>query len=80
MFGMIKIKLLLTCMPAKETPNMGSKQFDCPVTLLHFKSRQSETFQEVPCLFLFDKPIKCFAFFLRCVFTFIFQDDMRVAL
>ena len=23
--------------PAKETPNMGSKQIDCPITLLHFK-------------------------------------------
>ena len=35
MFGKIKTKLLL--IPAKETPNMNSKQFDCPITLLHFK-------------------------------------------
>ena len=27
--------------PAKEIPNMGSKQFDFPITLLHFKGRQS---------------------------------------
>ena len=49
MFGKIKTKLLLT--PAKETPNMDSKQFDGPFTLLHFKLRQSEmliTFQKVP--------------------------------
>ena len=35
MFGKIKTKLLL--IPAKETPNMVSKQFDCPITLLHLK-------------------------------------------
>ena len=35
MFGKIKTKLLL--IPGKGTPNMGSKQFDCPITLLHFK-------------------------------------------
>ena len=23
--------------PAEETPNMGSKQFDCPTKVLHFK-------------------------------------------
>ena len=40
MFGKIKTKLLL--IPAKETPNMGSKQFDYPITLLYFKWRQSE--------------------------------------
>ena len=34
MFGKIKTKLLL--IPAKETPNMGSKQFDYPITLLYF--------------------------------------------
>ena len=87
MFRQLKTKLLL--IPAKKTPNMGSKQFDCPITLLHFKRRQSETFQKVPWrddvvtlfasalakpmkirarLFLFDKPIKCFAF----LFTFCF--------
>ena len=32
-FGKIKTKLLL--IPAKETTNMGSKEFDCPMTLLH---------------------------------------------
>ena len=31
-------------------------------------------------LFLFDKPIKCFAFLLRSVFTFIFQGQTKVAL
>ena len=49
MFGNIKTNLLH--IPAKETPNMGSKQFDCPITLLHFKWRQSEmtiAFQKVP--------------------------------
>ena len=47
MFGKIKTKLRV--IPAKETPNMSSKQFDCPITLLHFKLRQSETFHtEVP--------------------------------
>ena len=35
MFGKIKTKLLL--IPAKETPNMASRQFDCPITLLHLK-------------------------------------------
>ena len=45
----IKTKLLL--IPAKETSNKGSKQIDCPITLLHFKRRQSEmpiAFQKVP--------------------------------
>ena len=46
MCGKIKTKLLL--IPATETPNMGSKHFDCPITLLHFKLRQSKTFQKVP--------------------------------
>lgn len=46
MFGKIKTKLLL--IPSKETPNMGSKHFNCPITLLHFKWRQSLTFQKVP--------------------------------
>ena len=49
MFGNITTKLLL--IPAKETPNMGSKQFDCPIILLYFKWRQSEmpfAFQKVP--------------------------------
>ena len=31
-------------------------------------------------LFLFDKPIKCFAFSLRSLFTFIFQGKTKVAL
>ena len=31
-------------------------------------------------LFLFHKPIKCFAFCLSSVFTFIFQGHMKVAL
>ena len=35
MFGKIQTKLLL--IPVKEIPNMGSKQFDCPITLPHFK-------------------------------------------
>ena len=35
MFG--KIKKMLLFVPAKETPNMGSKQFDCLITLLQFK-------------------------------------------
>ena len=77
-FGAIKTKLLLIL--AKETPNMGSKQFDCPITLLHFKWRQSETFQKVPGsddvvrarLFLFDEP--------SFLFTFIFQGHTNVAL
>ena len=30
MFGKIETKLLL--IPAKETPHMGSKQCDCPIT------------------------------------------------
>ena len=37
--------------PAKETPNVGSKQLDCPISLPHFKWRQSEmaiAFQKVP--------------------------------
>ena len=49
MFGKIKTKFLL--IPAKETPNMGSKQFDCLITSLHFKLCQSEMpidFQKVP--------------------------------
>ena len=33
-------KILLIIIPAKETPNMGSKHFDCPITLLHFKLRK----------------------------------------
>ena len=31
-------------------------------------------------LFLFDKPIKCFAFCLRFAFTFIFQGHLKVTL
>ena len=44
-----KTKLLL--IPAKETPNMGSKQFDCPTLPNHITALQmtsSETFQKVP--------------------------------
>ena len=46
MFGKIKTNLFL--IPTKDTRNMGSKQFDCPITLLYVKLRQSETFQIVP--------------------------------
>ena len=64
MFGKIKTKLLL--IPANETPNMGSKQYDCPITLLHFKWRQakcrslSRTFHGEMTLFAsaFAKPMK----------------------
>ena len=51
MFGKIETKCLL--IPAKETPNMGSKHFDLPnhITAFQMTSMQSEmpiAFQKVP--------------------------------
>ena len=45
------LKTRLLFIPAKKTPNMASEQFDCPITLLHFKLPQREmpiAFQKVP--------------------------------
>ena len=89
MFSKIKTKLLF--IPAKETPNIGSKQFDSPITVLHFKWRQSEipiAFQKFPwrddvVVSAFAKPMKIRArLFLfdkpiKCfVFLFTFCFDV----
>ena len=91
MFGKIKTKLLI---PAKETPNMGSKQFNCQSHCCisnEVKAKLSRKFHREMMLFAstLAKPMKiCACLFLfdkpikhlRSVLTFIFQGHMKVAL
>ena len=78
-----KTRLLL--IPAKETPNVGSKQFDCPIILLHFKwrclyPRSLSQWKFALVCFCSISQLNLLHFCLRFVFTFIFQGHMKVAL
>ena len=86
MFGHIKTKLLL--IPAKETPNMGSKEFDCPMALLHKSNDLTAKCRSLSRKFCGEMTLLASAFakamkirsFLLFVFMFIFQGHMKVAL
>ena len=94
MFGKVKTKLLL--IPSKETPTLGSKQFNCPITLLHksndvkAKCRSlSRKFHGEMTFFTsaFAKPMKNRAHYFLFeklirffAFLFCFQGHMKVAL
>ena len=75
----------LLSFPFKETPNMGSKQFDCPIKLLHSNFPES-SMENPPFLSEWKFVLVCFCSISQlnilhfCWIDALFQSHMKVAL